>query len=172
MKRISGIVVAKGLIEFMPMPERKNPCASPMTAPLPVKARLYPKAAQRLETRAMATKLWPIVDNTFFLRTMPQLSKARAGIVIMRTSPVATSIHAVSAPSILADSHDFPRLAVDVEAAQREPFDPARPGCERLPRSALAVSERTESTGGFPNRLSSDSWFPPREGGGGDGAFR
>ena len=25
---------------------------------------------------------------------------------------------------------------------------------------------------GFPNRLSSDSWFPPREGGGGDGAFR
>ena|SRR5208337_4769243 len=35
-----------------------------------------------------------------------------------------------------------------------------------------AVSERTESTGGFPNRLSSDSWFPPREGGGGDGAFR
>ncbi len=38
--------------------------------------------------------------------------------------------------------------------------------------SARAVSERTESTGGFPNRLSSDSWFPPREGGGGDGAFR
>jgi len=35
-----------------------------------------------------------------------------------------------------------------------------------------AVSERTESTGGFPNQLSSDSWSLPREGGGGDGAFR
>src|SRR5208282_1223532 len=41
-----------------------------------------------------------------------------------------------------------------------------------MTRDLLAVSERTESTGGFPNRLSSDSWFPPREGGGGDGAFR
>ena len=38
--------------------------------------------------------------------------------------------------------------------------------------NARAVSERTELTGGFPNWLSSDSWFPPREGGGGDGAFR
>jgi len=41
-----------------------------------------------------------------------------------------------------------------------------------VPAQTRAVSERTESTGGFPNRLSSDSWFPPREGGGGDGAFR
>jgi len=42
----------------------------------------------------------------------------------------------------------------------------------KIAKGLRAVSERTESTGGFPNRLSSDSWFPPREGGGGDGAFR
>ncbi len=34
-----------------------------------------------------------------------------------------------------------------------------------------AVSERTESVGGFSNRLVSDWSFPPREGGGGNGAF-
>src|SRR5271157_596959 len=34
-----------------------------------------------------------------------------------------------------------------------------------------AVSERTESVGGFPNQIISDSTFTPREGGGGDGSF-
>src|SRR5208337_5650861 len=45
-------------------------------------------------------------------------------------------------------------------------------GVDLLGETLRAVSERTESVGGFPNRLISASSFTPREGGGGDGSFR
>ena len=74
----------------------KNVSGLPTSPPrLSPKARLKPTTTHSRLMTPSATKLWSIVETTFFKRTMPPSKNDRPG-VINRTRPVAVNIQATS----------------------------------------------------------------------------
>ncbi len=106
---------------------------------------------------------------------LPSLVDARAAVPRdVHGHPQSLGMTCAQAQAYIANNDGAILATGNVYASFHSSFcnDGADPGSSPGFVRTSAVSERTESTGGFPNRLSSDSWFPPREGGGGDGAFR